>query len=97
VHRDAPGWAEALGSYFASGGYQARVGPPLIRRVRQPSLVVWGSDDPVLPMRDAYAFERDLPGCVGVRLVPGAGHTPQLEDPDAVALLIAQFARELGA
>jgi len=96
LHRSEPKWAEALGAYLASGGYARRVGHALIReQIPQPALVVWGSDDPILPLDDAYAFERDLPGCVGVREVPGCGHTPQLEDPDAVALHVAQFALEL--
>ena len=47
-------------------------------------------------VQNTIAFEQDLPKCVGVREVPGCGHTPQLEDPDAVALHVAQFAIELG-
>ena len=95
LHRTEPLWAEALGAYLSSGGYARRVGQSLIRNVPQPSLVVWGSEDPILPVADAYQFEKDLPQCVGVREVPGCGHTPQLEDPDSVALHVAQFAIEL--
>lgn len=95
MHRESPQWAEALGAYLASGGYARRVGRPLIRSVTQPALVVWGDKDPILPLEDAYAFEKDLSQCVGVREVPGCGHTPQLEDPDSVALHVAQFALEV--
>lgn len=53
--------------------------------------------DPILPVEDAYRFQDDLPQCVGVREVPGAGHTPQLDDPDTTALHIAQFAQEVAS
>jgi len=95
LHRAEPQWAEALGAYLASGGYARRVGRDLIQKLQQPSLVIWGSEDPILPVEDAYQFEQDLRQCVGVREVPGCGHTPQLEDPESVALHIAQFAIEM--
>jgi pimeloyl-ACP methyl ester carboxylesterase len=85
-------WADALGAYLKSGGYARRVGREMIRRIPQPTLVIWGADDPILPLSDARAFQRDLPRCVGVREVPGCGHTPQLESPEVVAQHIAQFA-----
>jgi len=97
LHRSEPQWAEALGAYLSSGGYARRVGRDLIRSLPQPTLVVWGSEDPILPLEDAYQFERDLPQCVGVREVAGCGHTPQLEDPDATAQHVAQFCHELFA
>lgn len=96
MHRDAPMWAEALGTYLRSGGYQSRVTRDLIRTLTPRTLVVWGSDDQILPLEDAYAFERDLQRCIGVRVIAGAGHTPQLDEPDLVALHVAQFAVELG-
>ena len=95
LHRSEPQWAEALGAYLSSGGYARQVDQSLIRNVAQPSLVVWGSEDPILPVADAYQFEKDLQQCVGVREVAGCGHTPQLEDPDSTALHVAQFAIEL--
>ena len=95
LHRSEPSWLAALGAYLASGGYARRVGPDLIRTVAQPTLVVWGTDDPILPLEDAYAFQRDLKHCVAVREVAGCGHTPQLEDPDTTAAHVAQFVHEL--
>ena len=96
LHRTAPQWDGALGAYLASGGYAVRVGKELItNEIPQPTLVVWGAEDPILPLGDAYAFEGVLADCVGVREVAGCGHTPQLEDPDSVALHVVQFATEL--
>ena len=95
LHRTEPQWAEALGAYLSSGGYARRVGRELIKQVTQPSLVIWGSEDPILPVDDAYSFEQDLQDCVGVREVAGCGHTPQLEDPDSVARHVAEFCQGL--
>ncbi len=91
LHRAEAGWADAYGAYLASGGYACRVGPRLIRTIAQPALVVWGADDRILPLEDAYAFARDLRGCVGVREVAAAGHTPHLDDPAAVVALLRAF------
>lgn len=95
LHRSEPQWATALGDYLKSGGYARKVGKELIQKISQPALVIWGKEDPILPLEDAYAFEQDLRRCVAVREVDGCGHTPQLEDPEPVALHIAQFCLEL--
>jgi len=95
LHRTQPLWSEALGAYLGSGGYARRVGPELIRSLAPPSLVIWGADDPILPVEDAYQFERDLTGCVGVRECDGCGHTPQIDDPDTVARHVAEFCHGL--
>lgn len=97
LHRTEPGWSEAYGAYLASGGYQASVTPELIRTLTVPTLVIWGADDPILPLSDAYAFERDLgSSCYGVREVSGAGHSPHLDDPVAVTKHVSAFLEELG-
>ena len=96
LHRTEPGWREAYGAYLASGGYQARVTPELIRTLSVPTLVVWGRNDPILPLSDAYAFARDLGAqCYGVREVAGAGHSPHLDDPAVVAKHVSTFLEEL--
>ena len=97
LHRTERGWAEAYSAYLASGSYSCQVGPPLIRTLAMPTLVLWGRDDPILPLGDAYAFQRDLgTQCAGVREVPGAGHSPHLEDPEVVAAHLCRFLEEIG-
>ena len=85
---------EAYVAYLRSGGYELRVGPERIRCVPQPTLVLWGGDDPVLDPRDASAYEADLPHCAGVRIVVGAGHSPHKDDPDAVVRHLESFLLE---
>lgn len=85
-------WRGALRAYLKSGGYQKRVGPELIRTVPQPTLVLWGEEDDVLPVKDAFAYEKDLPDCRGVQLVPDGQHAPALENPKFVAEQIIAYA-----
>uniref|UniRef100_A0A7S2N1Z3 AB hydrolase-1 domain-containing protein n=1 Tax=Haptolina brevifila TaxID=156173 RepID=A0A7S2N1Z3_9EUKA len=86
------GWRQSLQAYLRSGGYQVRVNPELIKTVPQPTVVFWGEEDDVLPVEDAYKFERDLPNCVGVKIIPDAQHAPALENPAVVAEEIIAFA-----
>jgi pimeloyl-ACP methyl ester carboxylesterase len=61
-----------------------------IHRVKAPALIVWGTDDRLVPPVYADEFERRL-HAARVELVGGAGHAPQLEQPDAVAGLVRDF------
>ena len=54
------------------------------------------ADDEEGAAEDAYEFEKDLPDCVGVRLIPSAQHAPGLENPAAVVQMIEQFAVSVG-
>jgi len=87
------GWRQALRAYLKSGGYQNRVSEPLIRTVPQPTLVLWGEEDDVLPVEDAYKYQEHLPNCVGVQLIPSAQHAPALENPHFVAKTVIDFAK----
>ena len=75
---------EASAAYLRSGGMARRVNRELIRTVAQRTLVVWGTEDQILPLEDAYAFERDLQRCAGVKEVDGSGHSPHLDNPGEV-------------
>lgn len=44
-------------------------------KVKAPSLVIWGSDDPVSPLRTAYLLTRNLPRA-RLEIIPYAGHGP---------------------
>jgi pyruvate dehydrogenase E2 component (dihydrolipoamide acetyltransferase) len=52
---------------------------------RQPSLVIWGSDDAIIPVRHAQGLEAQ------VEVLPGQGHMVQLEAAERVNQLIATF------
>ena len=48
----------------------------------------------MLPVEDAFKYEKDLPNCVGVTLIPDAQHAPALENPAFVAETIIKFTKE---
>ena len=60
----------------------------------QPTIVLWGEEDDVLPVEDAYKYQEHLPNCVGVELIPSAQHAPALENPAYVADTIIKFAKK---
>lgn len=61
-------------------------------RPEQPTLVIWGMDDPVLRPTGIAAFERCFPNLTVVR-IDGCGHFPAWERPDIVNEALAGFLR----
>jgi pimeloyl-ACP methyl ester carboxylesterase len=59
-------------------------------RARLPALVVWGEQDRLVPPAHAHAYAEALPDA-RVVVLPGAGHYPYLEAPDAFAASVTEF------
>jgi pimeloyl-ACP methyl ester carboxylesterase len=57
-----------------------------------PVLVIFGAEDQIYDAQEAIARYRQVPGSQ-TRLIPGAGHSPNVEKPGLVAPLILAFAR----
>jgi len=55
-----------------------------------PTLLIWGVDDEVVSIKDAYRFKHDIPNARLVA-VPECGHSPQEECPQEVASFIKAF------
>lgn len=64
--------------------------PVGLDRIDCPFLVVWGTWDLLLPVRQAKRWERIVPGCE-VQLLPRLGHVPMGDDPETVAGVIEEF------
>ena len=62
-------------------------------RATVPALVVWGEQDRLVSVAHGHAFVEGLPDARLV-VVPGAGHYPYLEQPDAFAEAVAMFLRK---
>jgi 4,5:9,10-diseco-3-hydroxy-5,9,17-trioxoandrosta-1(10),2-diene-4-oate hydrolase len=58
--------------------------------LRQPTLIVWGADDPDTPLRDGETLHRLIPGS-RLHVFPGTGHLPQEERPEEFTELVAEF------
>jgi len=63
-------------------------------RLRVPTLVVVGAEDALTPPADARALAAAIPGARLVEIA-GAGHLPNLEQPDAFRAALLPFLREL--
>lgn len=53
-----------------------------LAEIRQPTLVLWGERDRLLPVAMAAGFQQRIPGS-RVVVLPALGHVPQEEDPAA--------------
>jgi pimeloyl-ACP methyl ester carboxylesterase len=83
----APGFVDALD---ALTGYPIRARLP---EIGCPTLVVWGADDRLIPVRDADEFERLIPDARKF-VWPGTGHVAMLERPEAFNALVDRFIAE---
>ena len=65
--------------------------PHLLADVQTPTLLVWGEHDRVVPVDCARQYERALPDA-RLEIVADAGHAVDMEQPQALASLIAGHA-----
>jgi pimeloyl-ACP methyl ester carboxylesterase len=58
-----------------------------------PTLIIWGSHDPAVPVSHAYAAQELIPNSQ-VRIMDRCGHTPQVERPLEFNQLVLDFLSE---
>ena len=83
--QDRTGVANAANGVFSRDGVAERLGD-----IHVPTLVAVGEEDTATP---PFRAERIAAGIAGARLarIPGAGHSPPIENPDAVTHLLSEF------
>jgi pimeloyl-ACP methyl ester carboxylesterase len=69
--------------------YTAEV-EPLFGDVRCPVAIIWGEDDPWIPLERGKALHARMPQA-SFETLPGVGHLPQLEAPDLVLQRLDAF------
>ncbi|WP_114521454.1 alpha/beta hydrolase [Altererythrobacter sp. ZODW24] len=85
---------EGRGSFYrqfaqADESYTAEV-EPMFGEVRCPVKIMWGEDDPWISLERGRALHERMPGAE-FATIPGIGHLPQLEAPDAVLREVTGF------
>jgi len=73
----------------ADEAYTAEV-EPMFGDVRCPTAILWGEDDPWIPLARGKALHGLMPRAA-FHTIPGTGHLPQLENPEAVLQLVQKF------
>src|SRR5581483_311771 len=61
-----------------------------LRRVTNPTLVVWGKQDRIVPPVCGEQYARLLPNAT-LRIVDNCGHSPNIEKPDEFVRLVRDF------
>lgn len=63
---------------------------PLIKTIRQPTLVIWGGKDALIPPAWGEQFAKDIPGST-LAMFPALGHVPQEEDAATTVTAVETF------
>lgn len=61
-----------------------------IKNIKQPTLILWGGRDLLIPLENAYLFERDIAGSQ-LTVFDDLGHVPQEEDPARTVAAVQAF------
>ncbi len=61
-----------------------------LQRISNPTMIIWGLDDPVIPINYAESFVSTIQDCQFFRM-DGCGHTPYVQDPHAFASKVLEF------
>ncbi len=70
--------------------------PALLAGLKMPTLLLWGSDDKLLPAQSVNYFRAHLPAGAEVHVVKGFGHVPQMEHPRELLAHLVDFAARRG-
>jgi poly(3-hydroxyalkanoate) depolymerase len=84
---EVPSLRGYLGQLYAISFW---TGLPWLRRLRQPTLVLTGDDDPIIPVVNGRILSRLIPDA-RLEIVHGGGHLFLLERPAEMAAVIAGF------
>ena len=61
-----------------------------IKEIKIPTLIIWGKNDPIFPVGDAYNLQKDIESSE-VAIIDNCGHIPNEEQPVETAELIKEF------
>ncbi len=73
---------------------QSKIGEaaPLIKTIKQPTLIIWGGRDRMIPVDHALRFHRDISGSE-LQIFYDLGHMPQEEDPARTVPAVLEFVK----
>lgn len=65
-----------------------------LHRIQSPSLIIWGECDRMVPLTHGNAYAQLISNAEGPKIIRGAGHAVQVEQPEATAELLLQFLKQ---
>jgi len=65
-------------------------GSEKIKNIQTPTLIIWGEDDQLIDVSNAYLFQKDIFNSK-LAIIPKTGHVPMEENPSALLKAINQF------
>ena len=74
------------------GGQRVSARDRLYLAAEMPTLIVWGEQDPLIPVRHGIEAHERIPGS-RLEVFPGAGHFPHRDDPERFARTLLDFVR----
>ncbi len=81
---------ETLRAVVGTGGQKVAAGDRLYLAEALPILIVWGSEDPIIPVSHAEAAVETIPGA-RLEVFDGVGHLPQIEAPGRFVAVLERF------
>lgn len=63
---------------------------PSLPFIITPTFIVWGENDRMTPLENAYVFQKSIPNAQ-LKVFPGVGHSLHLKIPEECASVIADF------
>ena len=88
LHLEMPLWDQAVIAFTKSGGYSSFKNK--LNQIKQPTLILWGKEDRILRIGDAYKF-KDAIAHSKLIWIQDCGHVPHLEQPQITAQHILDF------
>jgi pimeloyl-ACP methyl ester carboxylesterase len=67
--------------------------PPVaeeIKKIHTPTLIIWGKDDQMIDVSNAYRFNENIKGS-SIQIISNSGHVPMEETPQPVYEAIVKF------
>jgi pimeloyl-ACP methyl ester carboxylesterase len=62
-----------------------------LHRITSPTLVIWGEKDNFVPRSHGETYAKLIPNCSELKIIPGAGHSAQTENPEETAKSMMDF------
>ena len=63
---------------------------PKLHMITCPTLLIWGSKDPVIPIQHAEYFTSYIVDC-RFHIMDGCGHTPYVQEPETFSSIVLKF------